>query len=233
VSLGTKRLSLSAFAFSLCALFSGFRSDAQAPPGPLPGTPPADGSSASGTKAPVPDAPRIRNLAGTWRLNPDQSDDPKRKLEQGRTAGRGPGAGGGPSVGSPGGRRGYGGRGRPDMEDRAKMQLFVEPARELTIAGQEPEIDIRDDRDRKVTAFTDGRKVEKSKDPNAQQFAAKWEDYRLVMEGKDPRGGNYQRSYEVLAGNRQLRETLLLKLGRNQAEVAIHYVYDLVARAKS
>jgi hypothetical protein len=219
VSFGAKRLSISAIAVFLCALSSG-RSAAQAPPGPLPGTPPADGSSASPATRPAPDAPRIRNLAGTWRLNRDDSDDPKRKLQQGRGAGRGPAGG-------------RGGRGRLSEEDREKMRNFVEPAGELNIVGKGPEIEIRDDRDRKVTAFTDGRKLEKSKDPNAQRFDAKWDDYRLVMEGKDPRGGKYERSYEVLAGNRQLRETLLLKIGRNQAEVSIHYVYDLVARRSS
>ena len=35
-----------------------------------------------------------------------------------------------------------------------------------------------------------------------------------MAEGKDPRGNKYERSYEVLDGNQQLREMLLLKVGR-------------------
>ena len=86
---------------------------------------------------------------------------------------------------------------------------------------------LADDDDRKFAFYTDSRKVEKSKDPTHQDFDAKWEEYRLVAEGKDPRGNKYERSYEVLQGNRQLRETFLLKVGRNNTEVSIRYVYDL------
>ncbi|HVH50189.1 MAG TPA: hypothetical protein VM781_00875, partial [Candidatus Bathyarchaeia archaeon] len=126
-----------------------------------------------------------------------------------------------------GGRGGMGG-GESDS-DRQKMHLFVSPANQLTIAQKEPEIDVSDDDDRKFTFFTDGRKVEKAKDATRQDLDAKWDEYRLVAEGKDPRGNKYQRSYEVLEGNRQLRETLSLKVGRNNSEVSIRYVYDLIS----
>jgi len=112
------------------------------------------------------------------------------------------------------------------------MLLLLQPSQQLTIVQKDPEIDINDDSDRKFTAFTDGRKVEKSKDPNTQQFNAKWDEYRLVLEGKDPRGNKYQRSYEVLEGNQQLRETLFLKVGRNNSEIFIRYIYDLVSAPK-
>lgn len=112
------------------------------------------------------------------------------------------------------------------------MHLFVQPAQKLTIAQKDPEIDISDDSDRKITAFTDGRKIEKSKDASNHQFDAKWDEYRLVMEGKDPHGNKYERSYEVLEGNQQLRETLFIKVGRNTTEISIRYIYDLVPAAK-
>src|SRR5262249_58506491 len=101
---------------------------------------------------------------------------------------------------------------------------------QLNIFEKDPQIDIRDDSERNITAFTDNRKVAKSKDASSQQFDAKWDDYRLVMEGKDPRGNKYERSYEVLEGNQQLRETLFLKVGRNNTEVSIRYIYDLVSK---
>jgi len=181
----------------------------------------------------VPSVPRIKDLTGTWKLNTDDSDDPRKKLQQARGGGRGRG-GGRSGVGMGGawpGGGGYGGRrmeGGESEDERQKMQLFVQPARQLTIAQKDPEIDISDDSDRKITAFTDSRKVEKSKDASNQQFDAKWDDYRLVMEGKDPHGNKYERSYEVLGGNQQLRETLFLKVGRNNTEVFIRYIYDLV-----
>lgn len=126
------------------------------------------------------------------------------------------------------GGRGQGGGSESDS-DRAKMHIFLAPAQQLTITQKEPEIDVADDSDRKLAFYTDNRKIEKSKDPNHQEFTAKWDEYRLVAEGRDPRGNKYERSYEVLDGNRQLRETLLLKVGRNNTEVSIRYVYDLAS----
>jgi hypothetical protein len=226
-------------AFLLASLSLSARTNAQAPPGPLPGSAAQDSASAPAAKAPAPNLPRIKNLAGTWRLNTDDSDDPRKKLQQARGGGRGQGGGrsGGGMGGSwpgMGGHGGYGGhrQGGESDEERQTMLLFLQPAQRLNIAQKEPEIDINDDSDRKFTAFTDGRKVEKSKDPGTQQFDAKWDDYRLVMEGKDPRGNKYQRSYEVLEGNQQLRETFFLKVGRNNTEISIRYVYDLAAPPK-
>ena len=209
---------------------------AQAPPGPLPGTSSQDSQSAPQAKAPAPDVPRVKNLAGTWKLNTDDSDDPQKKLQQahgghGQGGARprvGIGGGGWPGGGGYGGRRGSG----ESDEERQKMHLFVQPAQNLSIAQKDREIDISDDSDRKVTAFTDGRKVEKSKDASNQQFDARWDEYRLTMEGKDPRGNKYERSYEVLEGNQQLRETLFLKVGRNNTEISIRYIYDLVPEPK-
>lgn len=112
------------------------------------------------------------------------------------------------------------------------MQLFLQPAQQLTVSQKDPEIDVSDD-DRKFAFYTDNRKIEKSKDPNHQGFLAKLDEFRLVAEGKDPHGNKYERSYEVLEGNQQLRETLFLKVGRNNTEISIHYVYDLVSPAPS
>jgi len=221
--------------------------NAQAPPGPLPGAPTQDAPTAapaakSAPAAPAANVPRIKDLAGIWKLNLDESDDPQKKLQQASSSGNGQGGGGGRPGGGIGGggwpgMGGHGGGG-PRMgggesdSDRQKMQIFAQPAQQLTILQKEPEIDIADDYDRKLAAYTDGRKIEKSKDASNQQMDAKWDEYRLVMEGKDPRGNKYERSYEVLDGNRQLRETLFLKVGRNNTEVSIRYVYDLVSPPK-
>jgi len=216
------------------------KATAQAPPGPLPQTAPQDGSSPAPARAAAASVPRTKSLAGTWRLNTDESDDPGKKLQQARGSGNGGRRGGGgmgggwPGGGGMGGHGGYGGRrqeGGESDSDRQKMHLFLEPSRRLTVSQKGPEIDLSDDDDRKFVFFTDGRKVEKSKDPNHQDFDGKWEEYRLVAEGKDPLGNKYERSYEVLEGNQQLRETLYLKVGRSNTEVSIRYIYDLVSPA--
>jgi len=152
---------ITAALLALAALAHPARSSAQAPPGPLPGTAAQDSASAPATKAPAPNVPRIKNLAGTWKLNTDDSDDPRKKLQQAHGGGRGQGggrSGGGMGGGWPGGHGGYGGRrqgaGESD-EERQKMLLFLQPAQQLNIAQKEPEIDINDDSDRKFTAFTE------------------------------------------------------------------------------
>ncbi|HEY1424545.1 MAG TPA: hypothetical protein VGF20_13910 [Candidatus Acidoferrum sp.] len=189
-------------------------------------------------------------MAGTWRLNVDDSDDPYKKMQQARSSGnsgqqrgrRGGGGmgwpgGGGLGGGGMGGRGGNSGRGQEtgsdSDSDSQKMHIFLEPPPELTISQKEPEIDVVDDDAHRFVLFSDGRKVEKSKDANNQEFTAKWEEYRLVAEGKDPRGNEYQRSYEVLEGNQQLRETLLLQVGRNKTKVSIRFIYDLVSPARA
>jgi len=231
--------------FLLVAILGTPKGKAQAPPGPLPQSASQDGSAAPPPKAPPPDVPRTKVLAGTWRLNLDESDDPGKKLQQARgsaSSGQGGGrhsgggmGGGWPGGGGMGGRGGMGGGGRgmggggESDSDRQKMQLFVQPANQSTVVQKEPEIDVSDDDDRKFAFYTDGRKVEKSKDPSHQDFDAKWQEYRLVAAGKDPRGNKYERSYEVLEGNRKLCETILLKVGRNNTGVSIRYIYDLIS----
>src|SRR5579863_10731734 len=78
--------------------------NAQAPPGPLPGAPTQDGPSAA-PAAKAANVPRIKDLAGVWKLNLDESDDPQKKLQQASSSRNGPGGGGG----RPGGGMGGGG----------------------------------------------------------------------------------------------------------------------------
>src|ERR1700675_197907 len=79
---------------------------AQAPPGPLPSHDPTDAPPASQT--PSRDASKSK-LAGTWKLNQDQSDDPHQKMQQ--AAGNSGGPGGNRGGYGGGGRGGYGGGG--------------------------------------------------------------------------------------------------------------------------
>jgi hypothetical protein len=238
----TLRLSL-VVGFAWVTMVGTPKVQAQAPPGPLPQSPSQDPPGVSQIKTAPPNVPRTKILAGTWRLNTDDSDDPGKKMQLARGSGNrgqgggrrgGGGMGGGWPGGGVGGRGGGRGTGGGESDsDRQKMQLFVAPAQQLTVSGQEPETDVADDADRKFILYTDGRKIEKSKDPNHQEFSAKWEEFRLTAEGKDPHGNKYLRSYEVMEGNQQLRETLLLKVGRDSTEISIRYVYDRVAPGKS
>jgi hypothetical protein len=108
------------------------------------------------------------------------------------------------------------------------MQGVVEPTRSLTVAEarKDVEVDVFDDQQRKTAIFTDGRKLEKSKDANNQEVAAHWEGNRLVTEEKSPNGQKMSRTYELSYDGTQLYETLRLTKGRSNSQISIRYVYD-------
>jgi hypothetical protein len=222
---------------------------AQAPPGPI--TPPDSAQSVPeaappARPAPAAVAPRGKpTIIGTWKLNLDESDDPRKKLEEARNSSGG-GYGGGhggvrvgggwPGGGYPGGGGGgYGGhrggsQGVSD-EDRARMAELLHPADSLSIAQKEAEVDLTDDQGRKRVYYTDGRKLEKSKDANNQELAAKWDHERLTSEEKGPHGGKITRSFAPSPDGTQLYETLNIESSRSNRTVYIRYVYDRAPQA--
>ena len=134
-----------------------------------------------------------------------------------------PGMGGGPY----GGRKGGGGGNESD-DDRQRMQEVVNPSRTLTVAEakKDVEIDVFDDQQRKTAIFTDGRKLQKTKDSTTQEIAAHWDGNRLVTDEKTPKGQKMSRTYELSYDGTQLYETLRLTRGRSNSQVSIRYVYD-------
>jgi hypothetical protein len=212
----------------------------QAPAGPLPAAQPQPPSSPEAQARPqeqqsAPVKPRT-SIMGAWKLNQDESDDPRKKVQDARSAGGGqgggrggvrmgiPGMGGGPWGG--GGRRGGGG-GESD-DDRQRMQEVMTASRSLTVAEarKDVEVDVFDDQDRKTAIFTDGRKVQKSKDNTNQEIAARWDGNRLVTDEKTPSGKKMSRTYELSYDGTQLYETVRLTRGRSDSPVSIRYVYD-------
>ncbi len=133
-----------------------------------------------------------------------------------------PGMGGGPY----GGRRGGGGN--ESDEDRQRLQEYLNPSRALTVAvaKEDVEIDMFDDQERKSAFFTDGRKLQKTKDSNTQEIAAHWDGNRLVTDEKSPSGRKMSRTYELSYDGMQLYETLQLTRGRSDSQISIRYVYD-------
>ena len=207
---------------------------AQAAAGPLPQAQSQDPQPSPVKTQALSEQPRSKNIAGSWKLNPEESDDARKKMQEARGGDNGGGSrSGGPyggRGGMGGGRGGYGGRSRggASEEDRARMQELISPASMITIVQKEPEIDLTDEQNRKRAFFTDGRKLKKpKKDSNYEEFAAKWDEYVLTAEEKGPRG-KMQRCFESAPGGQQLYETLLLTIGRNNTSVNIRYVYDLV-----
>jgi hypothetical protein len=108
------------------------------------------------------------------------------------------------------------------------MQEVLTPSRALTLAEakRDVEIDVFDDQEHKTALFTDGRKLQKSKDNNNQEIAAHWDGTRLVTDEKTPKGQKMSRTYELSYDGTQLYETLRVTRGRSDSQVSIRYVYD-------
>lgn len=206
---------------------------AQAPPGPMGGTPSQDPAPPPRPQVQKPQLPTRNNIFGEWAFNRSDSDDPAQKLQEARSrqsSSNGGYGGGGPRMGYPGGGLGgrrMGNQGESD-DERQKMQELVNPSNKLTVAevSKDSEVDLFDDQQRKRALFTDGRKVQKSKDANYQEIAAHWDGKQLVTDEKSPRGGKMSRSYELSYDGTQLYETLHLTMGRSNSPVIIRFVYD-------
>jgi hypothetical protein len=173
------------------------------------------------------------SILGAWKLDRDDSDDPRQKMQQARGSnsnggygGRRGGLGGNYPGGGIGG--GSGRRGGESDDDRERMQEFVQPSSKLTLSQKDAEVDVADDQYRTLELFTDGRKLQKSKDLATQEIAAHWEEKALVTDEKSPRGGKMSRTFELSPDGTQLYETLHLTVGRNGSPIGIRYVYDQV-----
>jgi hypothetical protein len=217
---------------------------AQAPPGPLPPAQPVDSPPPTAVR-PQPQKPPVQprtSILGAWKLDRDDSDDPRKKMQEARGNGGYGGnrrmGGGYPGGGYPGGGGGYGGHrmGQPgeSEQDRQRMAELFRPSTTLTLAEakKDSEVDLFDDQDRKRAFFTDGRKLQKSKDANYQEITAHWDGARLVTEEKNPRGGQMHRTYELSYDHTQLYETLHMTVGRGETPLVIRYVYDEVPGAE-
>jgi len=183
-------------------------SRAQSSSGPITATPTQSSPPTGANPVPLP-APRT-TILGAWKFNPDDSDDPRKRREDSR-----------------GSNGGYGRRGGESDEERQKTRELLAPAKAIMLSMTGAEVDLVDDRDRKRAFMTDVRKLQKSKDDNYQEIAAKFDGTRLVSDEKDPRGNKMSRTFELSAGGRQLYETLHMTIGRSNTPLAIRYVYDI------
>jgi len=216
---------------------------AQAPPGPL-AVPPSQAPAGS----PPPPRPKRADpaprttIAGTWALNHDESDDPRRKIKDasgknnngnnggypGSRGGMGgpfpfPGSGGGYPRGPQGGNGGGQNNSAPDP----KLLDVVLPAQGLTVDLKNSEVDVTDDQYHKLIFYTDGRQLQKASDDSTQEIAAHWDGNRLVSDEKSPEKGKLSRTFELSADGRQFFETIHVDTNKSKTPVVIQYVYDI------
>ena len=186
-------------------------------------------------------------LSGTWKLNRDESDDPREKLrsatqdrdQNGPMGGHGgmggsgvgigiPGIGGIGGMGRPrGGPAGQGGSGAGSEEQRSRLRDLVQASDQLKIVQKGPEIDVTDADSRERSLFTDGRKIEKAKkDATQTQVKAHWDHGTLVTEEKGPDGEKISHAYEITGDGKQMADTLTLESKHLNTPIIVRSLYD-------
>jgi hypothetical protein len=211
---------------------------AQAPPGPLQ-PPPA---SASSTSPPPPAVKKIaprKSIMGDWKLNRDDSDDPRSRMHQ-ATSHPSHTNMGGPQIGWPGGMGGpgYGGNRPPrnpqndTSQTNEKIAALIDPSVRVHLqqkTEKDPQVELTGDQGKRIVFYTDGKTPDKSTDPGVQQVSAHWDGNKLVTDEKIEKNGTMTRTYSLSNDGLQLEEEVHLTTGKkSDSPVTIRYIYDAV-----
>ncbi len=213
---------------------------AQAPPGPLQPAP----SSASNAPPPPPvkRIPPRKTIMGDWKLNHEDSDDPRSKMRQANAKNENHPHTSGPQVGWPGGGGmggPYGGHRNPNgsnypesnpNEAYEKVHSLVDPSVRVHLAQRDPKdpvVELTGDQGKKLEFYTDGKLPDKPSDPNMQLIVARWDGNKLITDEKLEKNGTLTRTYELSEDGLQLFEEVHLVTGKKkESPVTIRYVYD-------
>ncbi len=186
---------------------------------------------------------------GTWKLNRDESDDPRQKSNQRVTSNPNgnPGGYGGPRMGWPGGGMGGGrqGNGGPQSgsqssspkggtpEEKERYQELMDPSVRLDLAKRATKdaiVEMTGDQGRKTIFYTDGNKPDAPAGVGTEVVAANWDGAKLVSNDVSlPKGGTARRTYEVSPDGTQLWEEVEMVVGKDKNPSRFRFVYDAVA----
>ena len=111
------------------------------------------------------------------------------------------------------------------------MGDIVNPPREIKFVQREPDdpaVELFDDREHRRMFYTDGRKLQKSKGPDYEEIAAKWDGTKLVTDEKGAHNGKISRSYEVSSDGKQLIEMVHVSDSKGNHPATVQYVYDAI-----
>ncbi|MGA8222770.1 MAG: hypothetical protein WB780_14050 [Candidatus Acidiferrales bacterium] len=213
---------------------------AQAPAGPM--TPPP------GT-APEPPPPSVQgnapariggkpNLAGLWKLNRSDSDDPRQKLQQANSNSRGQGGRGG--WGGPNGPGGQGGPGGPtgggqrngrgqDSDGQSEAGSMLTDLSYLTISQTTASVKVLTDSSHVLAQYPLGDQGSPNTSDNSQNSktaTSQWQGDQLVVVTPGANGGKITRTFEMSSDGSQLYLTTRMEGGRLKQPVVFRLVYD-------
>ena len=111
-------------------------------------------------------------------------------------------------------------------ETTERMRELVRADFSQSIGLKDAEVDSTNDQGNRLVFYTDGRKIQKSKDDSLQQVSARWDGAQLVTDEKGPRGRKMSRTFELSPDGRQIYETWHIENGRSGSPITIRYVFD-------
>ena len=163
------------------------------------------------------------NLAGTWKLNQDQSDDPRAKMREAMGGGGGGGGnGGGVGMGRGGGRPGRGQGGGGGM--MAEWE-------QLTIAQTDVGVKVNGTTGR-LLATTEAQSNSNGGDSSGGMgmgfppAVATWQGTQLVAKSQGFGGGTTTRTFELSPDGKQLIVTTKVENQRFNEPVTYKLVFD-------
>jgi hypothetical protein len=178
-------------------------------------------------------------LAGTWALDPVNSDSSSNAQQSGEGSGHKrpifgpPRGGGGIGGGGPVGGAGMGGpmmRSRPDEDTVARsrelMRIASEPSRKLVISADGDALILTSDSGHHATLKTDGSKTfEVSEGGLELERKTKWDDEKLVAEIKAKGGGGEIKQVYTREGDRLIVESTV-ETDLSPRAVKLRHVYE-------
>ncbi len=176
------------------------------------------------------------NIAGTWVINREDSDDPREAMQEAMQQGGGPGdgqKGGGRTRGGSSGRRPTGTRdpgavgASPEQMQRIQrlMREAARAAQRIVIEQTDSTVVVTTDRGQRVL-FSDNRKIETTA-PNGidMELKTKWDGNKLKVETKWDGGVKITEEYELQ--DEQLNLNIRIESTRPRRRVRFKLVYDL------
>lgn len=155
-------------------------------------------------------------LTGTWKLNKDQSDDPREKMQEMMGGPGGPQRGErppGPPEGRPGAARG------------GTMGRMMQAAESVTIDQEGDKIEIEFAEGRPMTLIADGSAQEVEGPRGTIKTTSSWQGGKLVSV-REMGMMKISTSYELGAGGKQLIVTREIEMPRSDKPVVIKSVYE-------
>lgn len=216
-------------------LFCAGTAGAQAPPGPISGTPPSASDQPAARPDPPPNNrwknPDKPNLAGAWKLNQDESDDPRRKTQQSSGNSGGGGMGGqhgGWGLGGPGGVGVYHGGGGHNQQAQDQAGSMMDEFSQLTIEQTDATVRVKDSGNQLVAQYPMSSDNSNDKDKDAKNNSSQWQSGQLVVVTQGKHGGKITRRYTLSADGDQLFVTTRIDKNGSDTPVMFRFVYDPV-----